>query len=118
MSIAVVDAMGVLVYFVKMDGATPLSTEMPMRKAYTVINFHMDTAEVEKFLAADPSRLGTGDFSGGLTRIPGGVALRAPDGTLLGAIGPSGRVPHVDEVNDLDVALAGAAALQERRSAT
>lgn len=112
MSIAVVDAWGVLTYFVKMDGATPLSTEMPMRKAYTVINFNMDTADLERFLADDPSDLDTSDFADTrLTKIPGGVALRAPDGTLLGAIGTSGRVPHVDKVSDLDVALAGAAAL-------
>jgi uncharacterized protein GlcG (DUF336 family) len=112
MSIAVVDALGVLVYFVKMDGATLLSTDMPMRKAYTVINFNMDTADLERFLADDPSRLGTGDFADpGLTKIPGGVALRAPDGILVGAIGTSGRVPHVDKVSDLEVALAGAKAL-------
>lgn len=113
MSIAVVDALGVLVYFVKMDGASLLSTEMPLRKAYTVINFNFDTAELEKHLADDPSHLTAADFGDPrLTKIPGGVALRAPDGTLLGAIGTSGRAPHVDEVSDLDVALAGAEALQ------
>jgi uncharacterized protein GlcG (DUF336 family) len=112
MAIAVVDAMGVLVYFVKMDGAPLLATQMPLHKAYTVINFSRDTADVEKFLADDPNRLATTDFGDQrLTRIPGGVALRAPDGTLIGAIGTSGRAPHVDKVSDLDVALAGAKAL-------
>ena len=112
MAIAVVDALGVLVYFVKMDGAPLLATEMPLHKAYTVINFNMDTADLEKFLADDPSRLDTTDFGDHrLTKIPGGVALRATDGTLIGAIGTSGRAPHKDKVSDLEVALAGAKAL-------
>jgi uncharacterized protein GlcG (DUF336 family) len=45
------------------------------------------------------------------TTIPGGVCLRAPDGTVIGAIGTSGRHPNIDKITDLDVALAGAKAL-------
>lgn len=112
MAIAVVDAIGELVYFVKMDNAPLLATKMPLHKAYTVIHFGMDTADVSKFLAEDPSRLDTSDFvDPRFTTIPGGVALRAPDGTLIGAIGTSGRAPHVDKVSDLEVALAGVKAL-------
>ena len=54
MVIAVVDASGELVYFVKMDNATPLATQMPLHKAYTVINFGRDTADVKQFLLDDP----------------------------------------------------------------
>ncbi len=112
MAIAVVDAIGELVYFVKMDNAPLLATKMPLHKAHTVIHFSRDTADVKQFLKDDPDDLSTKDFvDPQFTTIPGGVALRAPDGAVIGAIGTSGRAPHVDKVTDLDVALAGARAL-------
>lgn len=110
MAIAIVDATGEPVYFVKMDNSTPLYAKMAMNKAYTAIHFGMDTAEIAQFFQKDG--LTVKDFvDPNFTPIGGGVCLRAPDGTLIGAIGTSGRIPKIDKVGDLDVALAGAKAL-------
>lgn len=110
MAIAVVDATGEPVYFLKMDNSTPLYAKMSMNKAYTAIHFGMDTAEIAQFFQKDG--LTVKDFvDPNFTPIGGGVCLRAPDGTMIGAIGTSGRIPKIDKVGDLDVALAGAKAL-------
>ncbi len=110
MAIAVVDATGELVYFVKMDNSFPLYAKMAMNKAYTVVHFGMDTADIAQFLKKD--NLVIRDFvDPKFTPIGGGVCLRAPDGIMIGAIGTSGRIPVIDKVGDLDVALAGAKAL-------
>lgn len=110
MAIAVVDRMGDLVYYVKMDGTSPIPPKMSINKAYSALQFPMDTADIEKFLKEDNKDIR--DFvDPRLTSIPGGVCLRAPDGSVIGAIGTSGRAPNRDKVTDLDVALAGARAL-------
>ncbi|MFC1893495.1 heme-binding protein [Chloroflexota bacterium] len=110
MAIAVGDATGELVYFVKMDTARPLFPKMAMNKVHTAIHFGRDTTEVGPYLQADGK--GVSDFGDPrFTTIPGGVCLKASDGTVLGAIGTSGRYPKIDEITDLEVALAGAQAL-------
>ena len=110
MAIAIGDATGELVYFLKMNNALPLFPKMAMNKMYTSIHFGMDTADIEKFLKI--GGLTVKEFGDSrLVTIAGGVCLRAPDGTVLGAIGTSGRASTVDKVTDLDVALAGAKAL-------
>jgi glc operon protein GlcG len=110
MAIAIVDATGELVYFVKMDNSQPLYAKMAMNKAYTVVHFGMDTAEIGRVLKKDG--LGVRDFvDPKFTSVGGGVCLRATDGSIIGAIGSSGRQPVIDKVGDLDVSLAGAKAL-------
>jgi glc operon protein GlcG len=110
MAIAVADVTGALVYFVKMDNARPLFQWMAMNKVHTVTFFGKDTTDVAPFLAGDGKVLS--DFGDPrFTTIPGGVCLRAPDGTMIGSIGTSGRAPNRDKVTDLDIALAGAKAL-------
>jgi uncharacterized protein GlcG (DUF336 family) len=110
MAIAVGDATGELVYFVKMDNARPLFPKMAMNKVHTAIHYGRDTADVAAYLKADGRVVA--DFGDPrFTTIPGGVCLRAPDGTVIGAIGTSGRAPNIDKITDLDVALAGAKAL-------
>ena len=109
MAIAVIDAMGDLVYYVKMDNTTPIPPRMAINKAYSAIQFPLDTADIAKFMKEDGREVS--EFvDPKLTTIPGGVCLKAPDGTLIGAIGTSGRNPK-DKYDDLDVALAGARAL-------
>ena len=113
MAIAVGDVTGLLVYFVKMDNARPQFPRMAMNKVHTVTYFGRDTGDIAAFLKGDNRVIADfGDPT--FTTIPGGVCLRAPDGTVIGSIGTSGRAPNVDEVTDLDVALAGANALHDR----
>lgn len=47
-TIAIVDATGELVYFLKMDNSSPLYAKMALNKAYTVIHFGMDTADIAR----------------------------------------------------------------------
>ena len=93
MAIAVVDAVGELVYFVKMDNQFPFhnsANNMAIYKAYTAAQFGMDTGDIAAFLKADGRVLS--EFPDPrFTTVPGGVCLKAPDGTVLGAIGTSGR---------------------------
>jgi len=113
MSIAVADATGMLVYYVKMDNARLNFSNMAMNKVYTVIYWARDTGDIQAYLQED-GKVITDFGDPRFTTIPGGVCLRAPDGTMIGAIGTSGRVPNIDEVTDLDVALAGAKSIKMR----
>jgi uncharacterized protein GlcG (DUF336 family) len=110
MAIAVGDVNGELVYFVKMGDPIPLCSRMAINKMYTATQFRMDTVKIKELLTGDKKTLS--DFPDPrFTTVEGGVCLKAPDGAVIGAIGTSGRVPTIDKVNDLDVALAGAKAL-------
>lgn len=116
MAIAVVDAVGELVYFVKMDKNFPfhgVSPKMAINKAYTAGQWGMDTADVVAFLKAGGRVIG--EFPDPrFTTVPGGICLRAPDSSVIGAIGAAGRAPNVEKVADQEVALAGAQALSFR----
>ena len=119
MVIAVCDAMGELVYLLKMDGARPIFSKMAQNKIYTAITFGEDTVDITPNLKKDNKVLS--DFPDPrFTTVEGGVCLRAPDGSVIGAVGTSGRVPNIDKYNDLDIALAGADALgpQPKRDKT
>ena len=110
MAIAIVDATGELVYFMKMDNSSPLYSKMAVNKAYTAIHFRMDTANISKSIGRDG--LSVRDFvDPKFTPIGGGVCIKTSDGGVLGAIGTSGRIPGMDKVTDSDVALAGAKVL-------
>ena len=106
-AIAVVDATGELVYFVKMDNSSPLFAKMAINKAYTVVHFEMDN--IKQFFA--PQGLGVSDFPDPKFTPMGGTVIKAPDGAVLGGIGVSGRRPDVHNVGDRDIELAGFKAL-------
>jgi glc operon protein GlcG len=113
MSFAVVDSAAVLVCFVRMDGAPPLTREMAENKAYTAIKWKRDTRGIKQLLE-DPTltiKLNIQSFSacGPQTHIPGGNLLRTNDGSIVGAVGSSGRDPEEDE----EVTLAGVRAFEK-----
>ena len=111
MGFAVVDTTGAPVYVVKMDGASALNARVAINKAYTCIDTRRDTIASETLL----KKTGRDIFHFGeprLSYIPGGVLLRAKDGSIIGAVGTSGRsatAPRGDE----DLARIGAQALSE-----
>jgi len=97
-SMAVVDSAGNLVCFKRMDGAPPLTVRMACNKAYTAIDWGINTADVLRMFfsgenARDVSWFGDKRHA----PIPGGVLLRSQDGTVLGAVGTSGRTGQEDE---------------------
>ena len=117
MSLAVADTAGALVYFVRMDGASALTVRMAMNKAFTAIETRRDTIDSHNMLKTQG--LDIAYFSAGeprLTYVRGGVLLRAKDGSIVGAIGTSGRIPPT-KMNDEDIARIGAKAYRELKDA-
>jgi uncharacterized protein GlcG (DUF336 family) len=108
MDIAVVDAGGNLKTFIRMDGAWIGSIDIAQKKARTARFFDMNTGEIGKLSQPGGPLYQIEVSNDGLITFPGGIPLKASDGTIIGAIGVSGST--VD--NDHTVAQAGADALK------
>jgi uncharacterized protein GlcG (DUF336 family) len=109
MDIAVVDAGGNLKAFIRMDGAWIGSIDIAQRKARTARFFDMNTGEIGKLSQPGGPLYQIEHSNNGLITFPGGVPLKAADGTIIGAIGVSGDTVEKDH----DVAMAGAEALRQ-----
>lgn len=98
---AVVDSGGELVYFARMDGASPLNARMAVNKAYTATKWRQNTKAIKDRLFD----MGLGDDRRDIawfgdtrfTPVWGGILLMDADGTVLGAVGESGGTPVQDE---------------------
>lgn len=108
MNIAVVDAGGNLKAFARMDGAWLGSIDIAIKKAKTARYFDMPTGEIGKLSQPGGPLYNIEHSNGGLITFPGGLPLKADDGTIIGAIGVSGSTVE----NDHTVAAAGAQALR------
>ena len=106
-AIAIVDATGELVYFMKMDNSSPLYGKMAINKAYTVVHFEMDN--VMQFFK--PQGLDISAFPDPKFTPMGGTVIKTSDGAVLGGIGASGRRPDIHNVSDRDIEAAGVKAL-------
>lgn len=100
-AIAVVDADGLLMAFVRMDGARPGSVELAVGKARTAALLQRPTAEIEENVAK--GRLGLA--TAGLTALRGGAPLKV-DGETVGAVGLAGFRKEDDAANADAVAAA------------
>lgn len=92
--VAVCDAAGMLLAFVRMDGAPLRSIRISQGKAYTRMGVttaaflaRLRKEDIEVGYFCDP----------GLTALPGGSVLRNADGTTVGAIGVSGLTSAEDQ---------------------
>ena len=103
-SIAVVDAAGDLVGFVRLDGAPPSSVDISRAKARTAARFRRPTKALED--AVTGGRMVVLALEGA-TPIAGGVPIVAGEETV-GAVGVSG----VTSAQDAQVAAAGAGAVR------
>ncbi len=90
MDIAVVDAGGNLKAFLRMDGAWLGSIDIAVKKARTARLFDMPTGDIGGLSQPGGPLYGIEHSNGGLVTFPGGVPLRASDGTVIGAVGVSG----------------------------
>ncbi len=106
MDIAVVDAGSNLKAFARMDGAWQGSIDIAIKKARTARFFDMPTGEIGKLSQPGGPLFGIEHSNGGLISFPGGVPIKAADGTIIGAVGVSGSSVE----NDHAVAAAGAQA--------
>jgi uncharacterized protein GlcG (DUF336 family) len=107
MDIAVVDAGGNLKAFARMDGAWLGSIDIATTKARTARYFDLPTEALGELSQPGGPLYGIEVSNGGLITFPGGLPLKADDGTVIGAIGVSGSTVEDDRA----VAEAGAAAL-------
>ena len=107
MDIAVVDAGGNLKAFARMDGAWLGSIDISIKKARTARSFDMPTGAIGGLSQPGGPLYQIEVSNGGLITFPGGLPLKAADGTIIGAIGVSGSTVE----NDHAVAEAGAAAV-------
>ena len=103
MNIAIVDAGGNLVSFMRMDGAWLGSVDIAMKKAKTAAFFDMPSSNLGQLSQPGGSLYGIERSNGGLITFPGGVPIHTKDKVLIGAIGVSGDTVE----NDLEVADAG-----------
>jgi len=92
-AIAVYDAGGHPVAFLRMDGNAPGIAEFAMQKAEAVAQWHFSTAEMS---AAAPETPGFANAPHVVT-VAGGVPIFSADGKeFLGAVGVSGEAPADD----------------------
>ena len=107
MNIAVVDAGGNLKAFLRMDSAWLGSIDIAVKKARTARLFDMPTGDIGGLSQPGGPLWGIERSNDGLISFPGGVPLKAADGTVFGAIGVSGSTVEDDHA----VAQAGAEAI-------
>lgn len=111
MSAAVLDRHGDLVCLERMDGAMPRSGPMAINKAHSALQFLRDTNEsrqIQAKLDLKPYEFCDPHFS----TIEGGVLLKTKDGTIVGALGASGRSPLAPN-GDEDMARVGEKAFKD-----
>ena len=106
--IAVLDSGAHLKAFQRMDGAVLASIDIAMRKATTAVLFQANSETVWEYCKPGAPAPGLQLSNGGLAPFGGGLPLRSPNGTVLGALGVSGGTV----AQDMDVAEAGRAAFQ------
>jgi uncharacterized protein GlcG (DUF336 family) len=106
--IAVVDAGGNLKAFARMDGAWLGSIDIAIKKAKTARYFDMPTGKLGKLSQPGQPLYQIEVSNGGLITFPGGLPIKAADGTIIGAIGSSGSTVE----NDHAVAVAGVDAVK------
>lgn len=107
-NIAVLDAGGHLKAFVRMDGAVLGAIDLAIKKATTAVLFQIPSEEVWEYCKPGAPAHGLELSNGGLAPFAGGIPLKGSRGETLGAVGVSGGAVS----QDLDIALAAAAAFQ------
>jgi glc operon protein GlcG len=108
-TVAVVDPNGDLLYFVRMDGMNGSHSMVALNKAYTAARLRRDSSGLQDMVKQGMDIHWLGDTR--YAAIPGGVVIRANDGSVLGAIGVTGRRP-LGPMGDEELARIGAKAVQ------
>lgn len=111
-AIAVVDDGGHLLYFVRLDGTFTASPSISIGKAKTAALFKKSTSDFENIV--NKGRFAMTALPPDFTPLQGGVPIKH-GGHVVGAIGVSGAK---SAEQDEDVAKAGAAAVEETRTAS
>ena len=92
-----------------LDTTTTAKVIMSLNKAYTAARLTRDRIELQKMVKQGEDIAWFGDAR--YTPVPGGVVIKANDGSILGAIGISGR-PVMAPMGDEELARIGAKVVQ------
>ena len=96
-SIAIVDDMGELLFFVKKDGARTMNSQLAFKKAYTSSRMRTDSGAFALRLK-EQGRSASDYGDPNLVNVQGGVCILKPGTqTCLGGIGVSGWAAPEDE---------------------
>ena len=108
LAIAVLDARGAQKAFAAQDGTSLKRGEIALGKAHGVVAMGLGSRALHKMALERPYFIeaATHAVGGSLVPVPGGVAIRNAEGTLVGAVGISGDTSDNDEA----AAVAGIAA--------
>lgn len=98
MAVAVTDRHGIPICLARMDGAFSLAAHMALTKCYSAMEVFRDTITARRDFESRPEKIKSYEFSSYIfTTISGGCLLKTEDGTIVGAVGTSGRTPQGDE---------------------
>lgn len=99
LTVAVLDAGGHLVALKREDGSSILRPQIAQGKAWGTLGMGFGGREFARRAAAAPSFMAAlmDASEGRVIPVPGGVLVRAADGTIIGAVGISGDVSEQDE---------------------
>lgn len=99
MTIAVLDAAGNLVTFVREDDSSLLRERIARGKAKGALNMGVGSRTVAGRAEAHPHFVGAliALSDGDLVPVSGGVLVRDESGKIIGAVGVSGHLPDDDE---------------------
>ena len=111
-AIAVVDDGGHLLYFVRLDGTFTASPNISIGKAKTAALFKKPTSDFENIV--NKGRFAMTALPPDFTPLQGGVPIRHGE-HIIGAIGVSGAK---SATQDEEIAMAGARALEETKTAS
>jgi uncharacterized protein GlcG (DUF336 family) len=96
LTVAVLDAGGHLLAFMREDGSGILRPQIAIGKAWGALGLGMSSralhAKSERFLSAIAAA-----SQGRVVPVPGGVLVRGAQGAVLGAVGISGDAAEADE---------------------
>lgn len=104
MCIAITDACGLLIAFLRMPDAWPGSIDIAIKKARTAAYFKMPTGDIGQLSQPGGPLFGIEHSNEGLITFPGGIPVKNALGEVIGAVGVSGSTVE----NDHEVATAGA----------
>jgi uncharacterized protein GlcG (DUF336 family) len=94
-SAAVVDRAGQVLVIMRDEQATPQTTDMARRKAYTARMYRITTMEFQKRTAEDPARAAQRDLAD-ILALSGGVPIQVGNDTI-GGVGSAGSTLEVDD---------------------
>ncbi len=94
--VAVCDSRGLLISFLRMDGAPARSVDIAQGKAYSAARMGTTTAAVLARLLREQIQIGY-FCDPALTALPGGTPLKTASGEVLGALGVSGLSSAEDQ---------------------